>query len=236
MVSTAPKAVIEGRAVARKIARNAEMETSVQSVAVKVAGNAVNNSGEAACNVAANIPVEEEKGREVSRDLNRDKNVVYTKGESLKGDNKKFKVKGSRARAREKMVHKFAKDHDIGAFAIIETRVKENNCKRIVDKWKGWYLVENYQYASNGRLWIMVQEGTPVAMLYKKLRNLKRHLKDFNRTKFGDVHAKVAELQTQPAQVQASILESDCVPSEIIKKEIDLRVELLEAIDKKEKL
>ncbi|PKI71888.1 hypothetical protein CRG98_007747 [Punica granatum] len=75
-----------------------------------------------------------------------------------------------------------------------------------------------------------------MAVLYKKLRNLKRHLKDFNRSKFGDVHKRVADLKAQLAQVQAFILGSDSVSSDMIKKEIDLRVELLQAIDKEEKL
>lgn len=342
-----------------------------------------------------------------------------------------WNVRGINDPLKQKMVFKFAKEHDIGIFALIETRVKENNCLKIVNKWKGWLLMENYQHAHNGRLWILiredlqvqflsktsqyihllvnvpkgvgwvaltfvyasndlserrvlwhdlqtltvgmryswmlmgdfnaikeleeakvvgreivvdqsirefadfistselkdhpytgcfftwsnkrqegfqarkidralvndlwfqrdiastveflspgisdhspimlrfgakenagpkpfkffhfwtehpeylklvervwmeVQEGNPMAVLYKKLRNLKRHLKDFNRSYFGDVHAKVDALQTQLAQIQTEILESNCMSSEIMEKEIAIRVELLEAMDKEEKL
>ncbi|PKI40699.1 hypothetical protein CRG98_038954 [Punica granatum] len=46
----------------------------------------------------------------------------------------------------------------------------------------------------------------------------------------------VADLQTQLAQVQTSILESDCMATDLLKKELDLRVDLSEVIDKEEKL
>ncbi|XP_031392312.1 uncharacterized protein LOC116204371 [Punica granatum] len=328
------------------------------------------------------------------------------------------------------MVYKFAHDNDLGIFAIIETRVKEVNCKKFADGWKGWYMFENYQFAGNGRLWLMVredlqvqilsksaqfihlllnvpkgvgwiavtfvyasndmmerrllwhdlhvvagsmshswvllgdfnavkdikevkadgreiamdqsmrdfadfmnsaeltdhtsigcyytwsnkrqegfqarkidrvlvngkwlqgqiastveflppgisghcpamlkfgekestgpkpfkffhfwtehpeymalvrrvwteaQEGTPMEVLYKKLRSLKMHLKDFNRTEFGNVHTRINDLQSELAQVQATLLDSDCMPPELIKKEVDLRVKLLEAINREEK-
>ncbi|XP_031392075.1 uncharacterized protein LOC116204137 [Punica granatum] len=286
------------------------------------------------------------------------------------------------------MVYKFAQDNDLGIFVIIETRVKEVNCKKIADGWKGWYMFENYQFAGNGRLWLMVredlqvqilsksaqfihlllnvpkgvgwiavtfvyasndmmerrllwhdlqvvagsmshswvllgdfnavkdikevkadgreiamdqsmrdfadfmnsaeltdhtsigcyytwsnkrqeamlkfgekesagpkpfkffhfwtehpkymalvrrvwteaQEGTPMEVLYKKLRSLKMHLKDFNRTKFGNVHTRINDLQSELAQVQATLLDSDCMPPELIKKEVDLRLEGVQEI------
>ncbi|XP_031392260.1 uncharacterized protein LOC116204310 [Punica granatum] len=74
-----------------------------------------------------------------------------------------------------------------------------------------------------------------MAVLYKKLRNLKRHLRDFNRTQFGNVHSKVAELHTKFVHVQTSLLGSDNVSTETIEKEVDFRVQLLETIDKEEK-
>ncbi|XP_031378420.1 uncharacterized protein LOC116193812 [Punica granatum] len=83
-----------------------------------------------------------------------------------------------------------------------------------------------------GRVWSEFQEGDPMVVLYKKLRSLERHLRDFNITKFGNVHSRVAELHTKLDRVQASLLESDGVSIDIIKKEMDLRIQLLEAIDK----
>ncbi|PKI54638.1 hypothetical protein CRG98_024989 [Punica granatum] len=85
------------------------------------------------------------------------------------------------------------------------------------------------------RVWTEAQEGTPMEVLYKKLRSLKMHLKDFNRTEFGNVHTRINDLQSELAQVQATLLDSDCMPPELIKKEVDLRVKLLEAINREEK-
>ncbi|PKI54302.1 hypothetical protein CRG98_025317, partial [Punica granatum] len=59
------------------------------------------------------------------------------------------------------------------------------------------------------RVWTEAQEGTPMEVLYKKLRSLKMHLKDFNRTKFGNVHTRINDLQSELAQVQATLLDSD---------------------------
>ncbi|PKI53937.1 hypothetical protein CRG98_025639 [Punica granatum] len=341
-----------------------------------------------------------------------------------------WNVRGLNDPHKQKMVYKFEHDYDLGVFAIIETRVKELNCKKIVDKWKGWYFVDNYQFASNGRLWILVredlqvqilsksnqyihlllngpkevgwlavtfvyasndmlerrllwrdlqalarnishswvlmgdfnavkdiqevkvvgrevvidqsmrdfadflnsaeltdhtsigcyytwsnkrqegfqvrkidrvlinekwvqselpstveflspgisdhcpamlkfgekenagpkpfkffhlwtehpdymaliggvwsktQQGTPMAVLYKKLRDLKMHLREFNRIKFGNVHTQVTVLQHELAQVQSSLLGNDCVSLDSIKKEMDLWVKPLEATDRQEK-
>ncbi|PKI44067.1 hypothetical protein CRG98_035529 [Punica granatum] len=156
-------------------------------------------------------PAPEKKEMADGSDLHKINTATPSQRDPLKSNGKQVVLEevGSRDDAissddeLETMVLKFAKDHDIGIFALIETRV---------------------------------QEGNPMAVLYKKLRNLKRQLKDFNRSNFGDVHAKVADLQTQLAQIQTAILESDCVQSEIMTKETALRVELLEAMDKEEKL
>ncbi|PKI67302.1 hypothetical protein CRG98_012319 [Punica granatum] len=170
-----------------------------------------------------------------------------------------LKVQGTRTSRRgkgrlndplkQKMVHKFMKDHDIGVFAIIETRSflppslsdhsptllrfgdKENSGPKPFKFFHFW--AEHPEYMELvGRVWSEFQEGDPMVVLYKKLRSLERHLRDFNITKFGNVHSRVAELHTKLDRVQASLLESDGVSIDIIKKEMDLRIQLLEAIDK----
>ncbi|PKI62164.1 hypothetical protein CRG98_017537 [Punica granatum] len=75
-----------------------------------------------------------------------------------------------------------------------------------------------------------------MGVLYKKLRNLKTHLRDFNKIEFGNVHAQVTDIQHELAQVQSTLMDSACGSPEAIKKETDLRVKLLVALDREEKL
>ncbi|PKI70157.1 hypothetical protein CRG98_009445 [Punica granatum] len=86
------------------------------------------------------------------------------------------------------------------------------------------------------RVWLNTQEGSPMDVLYKKLRNLKTHLRDFNKTEFGNVHAQVTDIQHELARVQSTLMDSACESPEAIKKETDLRVKLLAALDREEKL
>ncbi|PKI64924.1 hypothetical protein CRG98_014666 [Punica granatum] len=213
IISTAPKAVMEGLP---------EMDTFVQSVPVKVA---VNVEMDSSIQFVAVKVVE---------------NAIINNGEAAYNVAADISIEEEKRREVDNKLAdtEVVKTRDNATSSDDELEVKESRLgdtsqlrSAAMEVAKSVRKVQGKRKPRMGN-----RGGYSHGCLYKKLRNLKRHLRDFNRTKFGDVHAKVADLQTQLAKVQAFILESDCVPIEIIMKEIDLRIELLEVIDKEEKL
>ena len=65
---------------------------------------------------------------------------------NVKGFNDPFKQKGIMARIRSIKVQ---------VVCLLETRVKENNSKSIIDHYfQGWKWLHNYSEAYNGRIWV----------------------------------------------------------------------------------
>ncbi|XP_031387323.1 uncharacterized protein LOC116200633 [Punica granatum] len=119
--------------------------------------------------------------------------------------------------------------------ALLKFGEKENAGPKPFKFFHFWIEHSGYM-ALVERVWSKTQEGIPMVVLYKKLRFLKMQLKDFNISKFGNVHTQVTDLQNELAQAQATLMESACESPESIKKEMYLRVKLLAALDKEEKL
>ena len=49
---------------------------------------------------------------------------------------------------------------------LLETRVKKNKMKGIMDKWfHGWKVLHNYSYARNGRIWMLWKDDFQVSLI-----------------------------------------------------------------------
>ena len=54
---------------------------------------------------------------------------------------------------------------EVNLVCLLETRVKENKMKEIVDKWfPNWSCLQNYSYAVNGRIWLLWKDAFQVSL------------------------------------------------------------------------
>ncbi|PKI32708.1 hypothetical protein CRG98_046882, partial [Punica granatum] len=73
--------------------------------------------------------------------------------------------------------------------ALLKFGEKENAGPKPFKFFHFWIEHSGYM-ALVERVWSKTQEGIPMVVLYKKLRFLKMQLKDFNISKFGNVHTQ----------------------------------------------
>lgn len=67
-----------------------------------------------------------------------------------------WNVRGVNKRYKQKELHNYIRNKNIKLAGLMETRVKEKNFKRVIKVIvPDWDLFNNYQYAQNGRLWVI---------------------------------------------------------------------------------
>lgn len=65
-------------------------------------------------------------------------------------------MRGINKRYKQKELHNYIRNKNIKLAGLMETRVKEKNFKRVIKVIvPDWDLFNNYQYAQNGRLWVI---------------------------------------------------------------------------------
>ncbi|XP_060190867.1 uncharacterized protein LOC132620191 [Lycium barbarum] len=79
-----------------------------------------------------------------------------------------WNIRGTNKRLKQKELVTFIKENNVKLVGLVETRVKKNNVAFITDRIApGWQAEYNYDYAVNGRLWVLwdtnVYEVTPLA-------------------------------------------------------------------------
>lgn len=67
-----------------------------------------------------------------------------------------WNVRGMNKRYNQKGIRQYLQIKHIKLAGLIETRVKENNVKRVLNNiHPGWGIITNHQHAANGRLWVI---------------------------------------------------------------------------------
>lgn len=67
-----------------------------------------------------------------------------------------WNVRGVNKRYKQKELHNYIRNKNIKLAGLMETRVKEHNFKRVIKAIVSeWEVFINYQYAQNGRLWVV---------------------------------------------------------------------------------
>lgn len=65
-------------------------------------------------------------------------------------------MRGVNKRYKQKELHNYIRTKNTKLAGLMETRVKEKNFKRVIKVIvPDWDLFNNYQYAQNGRLWVI---------------------------------------------------------------------------------
>lgn len=67
-----------------------------------------------------------------------------------------WNVRGVNKRYKQKELHNYIRNKSIKLADLMETRVKEHNSKRVIKAIvPDQGVITNYQYAQNGRLWVL---------------------------------------------------------------------------------
>ncbi|XVE57714.1 hypothetical protein DITRI_Ditri04bG0111500 [Diplodiscus trichospermus] len=84
-------------------------------------------------------------------------------------------------------------------------------------------------------LWELPAKGSPMKVLYAKMKRLKLELKKFNKSHFGDISSKVSQKRSEPIQVQKQLLNT-APNADLIEKEQFLSAELHDLVAEEESL
>ena len=79
-----------------------------------------------------------------------------------------WNIRGFNKASKQEMVKEWVKKRGFQFGCLIETRVKENKIRRIVNKvFPGWSYMENYEHNRLGRMWIVWKQGVRVTPCFQ---------------------------------------------------------------------